>query len=263
MHPEITMNTFVPGSLFVSLLYFLFMLFFTGGLLADYRAERRLTAGPFFAACAEFFWRFVRLLAFLLLMLAPVGILFALLLRWTSKIADKAPGDRLGFLLVFACLGLTLVVFLVLRMWLDVAQIRAVAENERKVRRALGKSFRMTFGNFGSLAWILLCVAIVAMAGSAAALWLYVKVIRPEQIGLSILLGQAVVIFWLAIRLWLRACETVWYQRKFPPPVVFAEAPTAPAPLEPETLPAQPITEPPPETIPPTVVPPEETPPSN
>ncbi len=258
MHPEFTMSTFVPGSLFISLLYFLFMLFLTGGLLADYRAEQRLTAGPFLSACGEFFWRFVRLLLFLALVLVPVGALYALLGWWTRKVAENAPGDRLGVLLQLGCLAFTLLLFLVIRLWFDVAQIRAVAENERKIRRALGKSFRMTFGNFGSLVWILFCIGIVALGGSAAALWVYVKVIRAEQIGLSILLGQVVVIFWLTIRLWLRACETVWYQRKFPPPVVFADAPIAPAPLEMEPMPESAITEPPSESVPPPVIPPDE-----
>ena len=72
------------------------------------------------------------------------------------------------------------------QLWFDVAQIRAVAENERKIRLALGKSFRMTFGNFGSIFWILLRIGVVALAVSAAALWFYVRVIPPEQAGLAI-----------------------------------------------------------------------------
>jgi hypothetical protein len=246
MHPEVTLSTFVPSSFVISLLYFFFMLFLTGGLLADYRHDQRLTFGAFLDACGTFFWRFVRLLIFLLLALVPVGLLYGLLDFGTDKLADNSPRDSVGFWLTWSCWALAALLFFAIRLWFDVAQIRAVAENEPKIRRALGKSFRMTFGNFGSLFWIFLRIAIVALAGSAAALWFFVKVMRPEQVGLTIVFCQVFVFFWLTIRLWLRACETVWYQRKFPAPVVFAEAPAPPVQLEiePPSAPAPPLATP-------------------
>jgi hypothetical protein len=246
MHPEVTLSTFVPSSFVISLLYLFFMLFLTGGLLADYRHDQRLSFGAFLDACGTFFWRFVRLLIFLLLALVPVGLLYGLLNFGTDKLADNSPRDSVALWLALSGMAVVALLFFVIRLWFDVAQIRAVAENEPKIRRALGKSFRMTFGNFGSLFWIFLRIGIVALAGSAAALWLFVKVMRPEQIGVSILFGQVFVFFWLAIRFWLRACETVWYQRKFPAPVAFAEAPFLPDPaeFEPPSLPAPPLATP-------------------
>jgi hypothetical protein len=230
MQPEVTLSTFLPGSFLVSLLYLVFMLFLTGGLLADFRRDQRLSFGAFLAACATFFWRFVRLLIFLLLALVPVGLLYGLLDFGTEKLADKSPRDSVALWLTLSGLAVVALLFSVVRLWFDVAQIRAVAENEPKIRRALGKSFRITFGNFGSLFWIFLRIGIVAMAGSAAAFWLFVKVLRPEQVGVTIVFCQVFVLFWLTIRFWLRACETVWYQRKFPAPAAFAEAPAPPAP---------------------------------
>jgi hypothetical protein len=238
MQPEVTLSTFVPGSFFVSFLYLVFTIFLTGGLLADYRHDQRLSFGVFLDACGTFFWRFVRLLLFLLLALVPVGLLHALFQYVTSKPAGNSPRDSVAFWLNLSGLAVVALLFFVIRLWFDVAQIRAVAENEPKIRRALGKSFRMTFGYFGSLFWIFLRIGIVALAGSAAALWFFVKVMRPEQIGLTIVYCQVFVFFWLTIRFWLRACETVWYQRKFPAPVAFAEAPAPPGPLEIEPLPA-------------------------
>ena len=119
-----------------------------------------------------------------------------------------------------------------------------------RFRRALGKSFRIIVANFLSLLWILMRIASVALAGSAAAFWFFVKVIRPEQVGFSMLLGQMFVIFWLAIRYWLRACETVWYRRKFPAPTpapeVAVELPAVPTPAvsEPPSDPAPPLASP-------------------
>ena len=246
MQPEVTMSNFVPGSFFVSLLYLVFMVFLTGGLLADYRRDQRLSFGAFLDACGTFFWRFVRLLLFMLLAMVPVGILFDLLNRGAAKIARNSPRDSVNYSLVLGCMVITALLFFAIRLWFDVAQIRAVAENEPKIRRALGKAFRMTFGNFFSLFWILLRIGIVALAGSAAALWFFVKVIRPEQVGLTIVFCQVFVFCWLAIRFWLRASETVWYQRKFPAPAAFAEAPILPGPAESEplSLPAPPLATP-------------------
>jgi hypothetical protein len=250
MQPEVTLSTFVPGSFFVSLLYLVFMIFLTGGLLADFRHDQRLSFGAFLDACGTFFWRFVRLMLFLLLALVPVGIFHGLFQFATSKPAENSPRDSVAFWLTLSGLAIVALLFFAIRLWFDVAQIRAVAENERKVRRALGKSFRMTFGNFGSLFWIFLRIGIVALAGSTAAVWFFVKVMRPGQVGLTIVFCQVFVFFWLTIRLWLRASETVWYQRKFPAPVAFAEAPLLPdlAEFEPPSLPAPPLATPPDDT---------------
>jgi hypothetical protein len=251
LHPEFHFSGAFHSSLFASILYVLFMLFFTGGLLADFSSEQRLTFGKFLEACAEFFWRFVRLLLFLLLALVPLGALYALLDNWIGKLADHSVRESLGFWLTWGCWALLLLLFVILRLWFDVAQIRAVAEHEPKIRRALGQSFRIAFGSLGALYWIFLRMGIVALLGSAAAAWIFGRIIRPEQVGLTILLGQAFVLFWLTIRFWLRACETLWYQRKFSAPEVFVEAPAPPASLE---------IEPPPTSAPPLNTPPEDAP---
>ncbi|MCL4523084.1 MAG: hypothetical protein M1453_00300 [Acidobacteria bacterium] len=247
MHPEFTLSKFVPSSAFVAPVYLVFMLFVTGGLLADFREQQRITFGKFLESCAAFFWRFVRLLLVMVLALVLVGMLYGLLEYGTNKWAENSPRDSVDFWQTVGCLAFAALLYFVIRLWFDVAQIRAVAENEPKIRRALGRSFRMTFGNIFSLFWIFLRIGIVALAVSAVVFWFFVKVVRPEQVSLSILLGQVFVIFWLAMRFWLRACETVWYQRKFPVPVVFAEAPAPPVALEsePPPVPAPPLATPP------------------
>jgi len=228
MHPEVSLGGPAAGSLLVSLVYLAFMLFLTGGMLHDFRQEQRLSIGEFCAACGAFFWRFARLFLFLLIVLVPLGILYGLLADGAGKLAANSPQEKLGFWLALGCTALALLLFVAIRLWFDVAQVRAVAEDERKIRCALRRSFRQTFPNFLPLLWFFLVTGVVACLGSAAAVWLWVKYIRPEDLAFSILLGQVIVLLWIATRLWLRACETLWYQRRFPPPVVFAEPPSAP-----------------------------------
>jgi hypothetical protein len=70
--PSANLMRSVGSSLLFALLFPLFMLFVTGGILAVYREDRRFTAGDFFAASGAFFWRFVRLALFSLI---PFGVL--------------------------------------------------------------------------------------------------------------------------------------------------------------------------------------------
>lgn len=47
-HPDVALMAQVPGSLLSLLVFFVFMLFLTGGLLEDFRREQRLTTAEFF-----------------------------------------------------------------------------------------------------------------------------------------------------------------------------------------------------------------------
>jgi hypothetical protein len=217
------------------LVFFVFMLFVEGGLLELYRLDRRLTKGEFFGASGRFFWRFVRLLIMLLIVLIPVGIVYGLTTHASHLLDERSPNPVPGVWVQVT--GLLLVLFLMqaVRLWFDIAQVRAVAEDERAIRRALGRAFKITFGNFGSLYWIYLRISIVAWLTMAALLWIWVKLVRPEWIGVSFLLTQLILLSWLAARLWQRASETIWYQRRCAEVVKEPEpAPTPPPAPVPE-----------------------------
>jgi len=197
------------------LVFFIFMLFVEGGLLEVYRLDRSLTKGEFFEASGRFFWRFVRLLIMLLIALIPVGIVYGLTTRASHLLDERSPSPVPGIWVLG--IGLLLVLFLgqAVRLWFDMAQVRAVAEDERAMRRALGRAFKITFGNFGSLYWIYLRISIVAWLVIAVLLWIWTRLVRPEWIGISFLLTQLMLLSWLGTRLWQRASETFWYQRRF------------------------------------------------
>jgi hypothetical protein len=96
--------------------------------------------------------------------------------------------------------------------------VHAVAENESAMGRALVHSLRLTLANFTTLFWIYLRISLIAWAFSAAAFWAWIKLVQPEWIGVSFLLGQAVLLVWLGTRLWQRASETLWYAQNRPAP---------------------------------------------
>ena len=207
------------------LVFFVFVLFVEGGLLETYRLDRGLSKGEFFEASGRFFWRFVRLLIMLLIALIPVGIVYRLTTGATHLLDERSPSPMPGVWSQFT--GLLVVLFLLqaIRLWFDMAQVRAVAEDERAIRGALGRAFKITFGNFGSLYWLYLRISVAAWLAMALLGWIWIRFVRPEWIGASFLVTQLMLLSWLATRLWQRASETIWYQRRMPAVVKESEQP--------------------------------------
>ncbi|MGD0124625.1 MAG: hypothetical protein ABSF46_04650 [Terriglobia bacterium] len=198
------------------LVFFVFTLFVEGGLLETYRLDRGLTKGEFFEASGRFFWRFVRLLMVLLIALVPVGAVYRLSTGATHQLDERSPSPMPGVWCRF--IGLLVVLFLLqaVRLWFDMAQVRAVAQDERAIRRALGRAFKITFGNFGSLYWLYLRISLVAWLAMVFLGWIWIRLVRPERIGASFLITQLMLLSWLGTRLWQRTSETIWYQQRIP-----------------------------------------------
>ena len=114
------------------------------------------------------------------------------------------------------------------------AQVLAVAEDDRVMGRALMHALRLTLANFTTLFGIYMRISLIAWAFSAAAFWAWIKLVQPEWIGVSFFLGQAVLLVWLGTRLGQRASEMVWYQQHRPAPPPPWESWSAP-PSAPQT----------------------------
>ena len=207
-----------PASILLAFVFFALWLLFEGGILETYQRDSRLTTSEFLEACGRMFWRFVRLFISMLIVLVPVVIAVRCVKRWSDKLATDSPHAMMGFWVEVAGLLVFALLLMAVRLWFDLAQVRAVAENERAMRRALLHALRLTLANFTTLFWIYLRISLIAWAFAAAAFWGWIKLVRPEWIGASFLLGQAVLLAWLGTRLWQRASEMVWYQRHRPAP---------------------------------------------
>lgn len=203
---------FYGGSVLALVVFFIYMLFLTGGVLAVYRQDRGLTSGEFFEACGAWFWRMVRLM---LLSLLPLGIVATLgvgIGSLAGKLADiisspyPAVWTRgIGGFIVLA-LGLWV------RLWFDVAQVRAVAQNERGMLGNCYRSFRIALRALPVLLWMYFRISLVAWFALLAGTWLWLR-IPHARFGLSWLLLEAVLLVQIATRLWLRGSAITWYQR--------------------------------------------------
>jgi len=208
--PQVSLGSQFTITLVLSGVFALLVLFATGGILESFYTNRHLHTAEFMAASGRSFWRFMRLA---ILFLVPM-IALALLAQQVRALSDRFYGgiDGAGGPPWGEIGGLVLVLMLAgaARTWFDMAQVHAVVEDEPSALRSLRATrviFREVFPKILAIHGIVL-VSIIAVA------LIWIKLIPATGNGLRLLVGELAIAFWLGCRLWQRACEVVWYQRK-------------------------------------------------
>jgi len=210
--PEANLMRSAGSSFLFAALFPLFMLFVTGGILAVYREDRRFTAGDFFAASGAFFWRFLRLALF---SIVPFAILFGLLSgvhKLSDYFGDRAVSAETGFYILLTGFIVVTLLVLFVRLWFDIAQVRAVVQDEHKMWPNLWKALGISRRNVTTLFRVYLCISGVAWVSLAAGLWLWTK-FKPTWTPATFLLLEFIILMQLLSRLWQRASSVTWYQR--------------------------------------------------
>ena len=242
-NPEVKLFEVAGVSIQFALVFFIIVLFLTGGILEAYRSGRKLTTREFFEACGSYFWRWVRLLILMGIVLIPVLMLASLVWKQGTSPMGSALTEKTGFWILVAGMGVVGLLLMCIRLWFDVAQVRAVVEEESGMLRNAGNAFKITFGNFGSLFWMYLRISVVGWLTFALGLWIWTRM-PSRQFAWTFLVLELVVLAGFGTRLWQRASEMVWYQRRFLAPL--AAAPVTPAPIVPAPDPLLTIAPPPP-----------------
>jgi len=212
MQPGIGFGSAAPGITAFAIVFFLFMLFVTGGILEAYRSPYKISAADFFQASGAWFWRFVRLLIMFVIVLIPLVIAANAIKNWSGDLSSNAAPEKLGFWVDVAGALVIWFIAMCLRLWFDVAQVHAVATGERAMLRALKRAWGMTFGNFGGVFPLYLVPSLASFIAMAMILLIWTKV-PSTSVGVSFVLLEIWMLLWLGTRLWQRAGETAWYQR--------------------------------------------------
>ena len=223
--PEIGLYSGHGASIHFALVFFVFALFLTGGILEAYRSGRKLTTREFFEACGSYFWRWVRLLILMLIVLIPVGVLATAVSKETGTLLNDAP-EKAGYWFLAAGMAMVVLIAMFVRLWFDMAQVRAVVEEEHGMWRNAGRALRIVGGNFRTLFWMYLRLSILGWLIFAAGLYIWAKM-PPARFEWTIFFLEIAVVLGFGVRLWQRACEMIWYQRQFLAPL------TAPVPVTP------------------------------
>jgi hypothetical protein len=210
--PSANLMRSMGSSLLFALLFPLFMLFVTGGILSVYREDRRFTAGDFFASSGAFFWRFVRLALFSIIPFGVLGAAFSGVRRLSNYLGDRAAEAQTGFYLLLAGGAVVILLMLFVRLWFDLAQVRAVVQDERRMWPNLWKALGITWRQARTLFRVYLCISGVAWVTLALGLFIWAK-LPPTVTPITFLLLQFIVFMQLATRLWQRASTVTWYKR--------------------------------------------------
>jgi len=196
-----------------SLIFFFFLLLATGGILESYWRDATLSTGEFFQSGGTYFWRFLRLVGFLILCLIPVMILYFILGKISDGIDDKSISPFPGVWAKAISILIILFLMMVLRLWFDMAEVIAVAEGEVRSRRCLARSAALLRKHFGSLFWLYFRISFLAWLLFFVGLFFLVHGVHHSSVRFGLVVMQILVLYWIWARLWQRASETVWYKR--------------------------------------------------
>jgi len=210
--PTVNLMRSAGGSFLFAALFPLFMIFVTGGILAVYREDRRFTAGDFFAASGAFFWRFVRVALFSLIPFGILGFGLWAVNKLSDYIGDRSVSAQTGFYILLPSAILVTLLVLFVRLWFDIAQVRAVVQDEHVMWRNLWKALGITRRNVMTLFRVYLCISGVAWVTLAAGLFLWAK-LPPTATPVTFLLLEFIILMQLLTRLWQRASAVTWYKR--------------------------------------------------
>lgn len=223
--------SFGPEGVLFAFVFFFFMLLATGGILESYWRDATLTTMEFFQNGGRYFWRFLRLVIFLLIALIPVGIIGSI----ASHVADGVDKTSISpFPAVWVqVIGAAIVLFMLMsvRLWFDMAEVVAVAENETAAWRCLRMAAGIVWRNFGSLYWLYFRISFLAWLGEAILLHIWVRYVPHDMIITSFFFAQGIVLFWMGMRWWQRASEVLWYQARGLENITARDGVAAPAPV--------------------------------
>jgi hypothetical protein len=231
-NPEMNLFATHGASLHFAIVFFVFALFLTGGILEAYRADRKLTTREFFEACGSYFWRWVRLLILMGIVLIPVCMLGSFVWKESGTLLDDALHEKTGYAFFVAGMGVVGLLAMFVRLWFDMAQVRAVVEEESAMWSNALRALTLAIDNFSVLLWMYLRISFLGWFVFGAGLYIWAKM-PPARFEWTIFFLEIVVLCGFGVRLWQRACEMIWYQRTFLIPAI-AQAPVVsptPSPL--------------------------------
>ncbi len=197
--------------------YFLFTVFFTGGVLRIMNEKSNNPTGKqFFGGCAKYFLRFLRLGLYILILQLAGAIFLALILAFLMAAVSESPEPAMATVIVI-WLILQLILFGYFSIISDYAKIIIVKEDTKKVWRSIGTSFSFATSkiHFTYPLFILLILVPVLIS----ILYLFVDSSLAMNSSLMILvmliIQQGIVWFRFFAKIWLIAGEYEFFNEYY------------------------------------------------
>src|SRR5215467_1345123 len=234
MRPEFPQSpTMSMPALYFGFVFFLATALFLPGIFAGYASRYRLPREEFFRACGRNLWRFIRIMIIAGVIMGIIaGVLF-----WANRAiatkADQSTNEKLSFELEMAGLAVIFLVMTMLRIWFDLAEVDTVLNNQRAVRKSIASAFRHTFRSLARLLTSYVVVTIVAAIVLVAGLWLWMKLIAPENVSGAFAIGQVTLLLLLIPRFWQRGIAVSYWQQRMLAPLAAVQPAEATPVVEP------------------------------
>jgi hypothetical protein len=197
-----------------ALLFAVATLLLMPGVFRQYTSEYRVSRDEFFRTCGRNLWRFIRLvLVYGVIAGVVTGILFGIRFGLMTA-ADKTTNEVLPFWVGTAMLAVIFLVATLLRIWFDLAEADVVVRDQNAVRKSVGAGFRYTRRHWGRLLAVYVGIAILALVVLAGGIWLWHVLVPPSSVFGAFVIGQIMMLLWLAARFWQRAVAAVFYMRE-------------------------------------------------
>jgi hypothetical protein len=220
-------------SYFLAGLFAVATLLLMPGVLRQYTSEYRVSRDEFFRTCGRNLWRYIRLaLIYAVIAIPLTGILIGIRKALLSS-ADKALNELLPFWVDVAAWAVIFLIMTMVRIWFDLAEVDVVVRDQNAVRKSVGAGFRYTWRYWGRLLVAYAAIGILALIVLAGGIWLWNVMVPASSVFGAFLVGQLMMVLWLAARFWQRAVAAAFYMREMLVAPSFGRILTPPA--EPST----------------------------
>jgi hypothetical protein len=197
--PSLTAGVFIAAFLYLALHVFL-----NGGIVGRLLdREGRSTLAAFAGDCGRYFWRFVRLfLVSLVFYVLTLGIFLRLLSALLEPLKEAALTEWLPLILSNLHFLVALLLLSIVHMIIDYTRIAVVADEERKVLKALRHALTFLKKRFFRAWAIYLLIVGATLAGTVV----FTVVLGPlGKPGVALVLaGLAWMQFYVLFRIWIR-----------------------------------------------------------
>jgi len=240
------MSAMSTPALYFGCVFFLATAIFLPGIFQGYASTYRLPREDFFRACGRNLWRFIRLMIVAGIVMGIIaGILFGINNALVKK-AGESTNELLGFEVNMTGLFVIFLIMSVLRIWFDLAEADIVLDDQRAVRKSMGRAFRHTFGSLGRLLASYVVITLVAAIILVGGLWAWINLVPSASIAGAFLVSQFILLLLLIPRFWQRGVAVSYWKQHMMVPVAVGEpviASVLPSPVMPETpSPVLPVT---------------------
>lgn len=197
---------YLAVAFWIALFYFIFTVFFSGGILTLFKEEAgNKTMKIFWAGCAEFFGRFLRLAFYMLvLQIIAAAVIYIPLYAIIVSVAETSAESSV-FYTAIAGIIIHLMLLVILLAISDYAKIMMIRNREyqplRTIIRAFGFVFRHLFSTMGLYKLLLIFPIILFI--------LYFAVI--DRIGTGSAVAFLITFIIQQIFIWLRIYVKVWF----------------------------------------------------